>query len=316
MSGGNELKVLRAAEIAPRPQDEPAWLIEGLWGAGAVGLIGGAPKSCKSWLSLEMALAVASGRPCLGRYEVPSPGPALLYAAEDAPLQVRERLEGLSRARGAGFPELEVGLIVEPSLRIDRAEDLARLRTTVDRRRPKLLVLDPYVRLQRVDENNSTEVSQVLGALRDLSREFELSIVLVHHARKGPAEQTGQALRGSSDFHAWGDSNLYLGRRGEDLVLSIEHRAAPSPPPILLRLLADDDAVRLEIQETQASVSGPKALPERVLETLVEGTPRRQEDLRALLHVRNQRLTEILHQLERDHLVRRTADGWCRLAAR
>src|SRR6266850_4723027 len=98
MSGENELRVLRAAEIAPRSQDEPAWLIEGLWGAGAVGLIGGAPKSCKSWLSLEMALAVASGRPCLGRYEVPSPGPALLYAAEDAPLQVRERLEGLSRA--------------------------------------------------------------------------------------------------------------------------------------------------------------------------------------------------------------------------
>ena len=46
MSGENELKVLRAAEIAPRPQDEPAWLIEGLWGAGAVGLIGGAPKCC------------------------------------------------------------------------------------------------------------------------------------------------------------------------------------------------------------------------------------------------------------------------------
>jgi hypothetical protein len=45
MSGGNELKVLRAAEIAPRPQDEPAWLIEGLWGAGAVGLIGGAHKA-------------------------------------------------------------------------------------------------------------------------------------------------------------------------------------------------------------------------------------------------------------------------------
>lgn len=316
MSGGSELRVLRAAEIEPRSDEEPPWLIEGLWGAGAVGVIGGAPKSCKSWLSLEMALAVASGRPCLGRYEVPAPGPTLVFAAEDAPLQVRERLEGLSRARGADFAQLEVGLIVEPSLRIDRAEDLARLHATVERRRPKLLVLDPYVRLQRVDENNSTEVSAILGSLRDLSREFNLAIVLVHHARKGPAELSGQGLRGSSDFHAWGDSNLYLGRRGEDLVLSVEHRAAASPPPLLLRLLTDDEAVRLEIQEAPASASGPKPLPERVLETLDERVPRRQEDLRGLLRIRNQRLTEILHQLERDRLVQRSSDGWCRLAAR
>jgi len=206
-----------------------------------------------------------------------------------------------------------VGLIVEPSLRIDRALDLDRLRTSLARRRPKLLLLDPWVRLQRVDENNSTEVSRVLGALRDLSREFELSIVLVHHARKGTAEQTGQGLRGSSDFHAWGDSNLYLGRRGDQLVLSIEHRAAPSPSPIRLKLLANDDSVRLEIQESEESALSPKTLPERVLETLTLETPHRQEDLREILRVRNQSLTEILHHLERDRRVRRTAEGWCRL---
>lgn len=314
MSGESELKVVRAAEIQARPDDEPAWLIDGLWGAGAVGLIGGAPKSCKSWLSLEMALSVASGRPCLGRYEVPVPGPALVFAAEDTPLQVRERLEGLARARRADFATLEVALIVEPSLRIDRVNELARLHATLERRRPKLLVLDPYVRLQRVDENNSTEVSAILASLRELSREFDLAIVLVHHARKSPADLAGQALRGSSDFHAWGDSNLYVGRRGDDLWLSVEHRAAASPPPFALRLRADDDSVRLEIQESPTSASGPKPLSERVLESLDERMPRRQEDLRALLRVRNQCLTEVLHQLERDRRVQRTSDGWRRLA--
>jgi hypothetical protein len=41
-----ELHVLRAAEIREQPADEPSWLVEPLWGAGAVGIIGGAPKSC------------------------------------------------------------------------------------------------------------------------------------------------------------------------------------------------------------------------------------------------------------------------------
>jgi hypothetical protein len=72
-------------------------------GSGGGGVIGGAPKSCKSWLALEMAVMVASGRLCLGRYEAGEAGPALMYAAEDAPAHVRERVEHLARARGADF---------------------------------------------------------------------------------------------------------------------------------------------------------------------------------------------------------------------
>ena len=41
---------------------------------------------------------------------------------------------------------------MESSLRLDCAQDLQRLRLTLARHRPKLLVLDPYVRLQRADE--------------------------------------------------------------------------------------------------------------------------------------------------------------------
>lgn len=313
MSGGSELRVLRAALVTPRPLDEPSWLVEGLWGAGACGVLGGSPKSCKSWLSLEMALAVASGRPCLGRFAAPVPGPVLVYAAEDSPVQVRERLEGLSRVRGVDFSVLDVHLILEPALRIDRPEDLGRLRSTLERLRPKLLVLDPYVRLQRVDENNSTEVSQVLGSLRRLSRSLSVAIALVHHARKGGADQAGQALRGSSDFHAWGDSNLYLSRRGEDLTLSIEHRAAPSPPSVGLKLVAESGPAHLEIRETPAvDNTDSRPLPERVLAALDPAQPRRQEELRAALQVRNQRLTEVLHDLEQHMRVQRKPNGWLR----
>ena len=221
-------------------------------------------------------------------------------------------LEGLSHVRGVDFDELDVHLILEPSLRIDRPEDLGRLRSSLERLRPKLLVLDPYVRLQRVDENNSTEVSQVLGSLRCLSRSLSVAIALVHHARKSGAEQAGQALRGSSDFHAWGDSNLYLSRRGDDLTLSIEHRAAASPPPLGLRLAVDSGPPRLEIREAPPSDTDSRPLPDRVLAALDSGEPRRQEDLRAALQVSNQRLTEVLHDLERHRQVLRKPEGWLR----
>jgi len=89
--------------------------------------------------------------------------------------------------------------------------------------RPKLLVLDPFVRLHRIDENLSGEVAPLLAYLRELQRRFHVAVV--HHARKGGAKlRAGQALRGSSEFHAWGDSNLYLRRHGDQHTLGRELR--------------------------------------------------------------------------------------------
>jgi hypothetical protein len=301
-----QLKVVRAADITTPEESAPAWLVEHLWGSGAVGVIGGAPKACKSWLALELAVAVASGRPCLGGFAVPDPGPVLVYAAEDAPLQVRQRIEQLCLARGAPFHALELHLILEPGLRIDRHEPVERLRATLARHRPRLLILDPYVRLQGADENNATEVAAILATLREISRTFSLALLLVHHARKSPGSSGGQALRGSSDFHAWGDSNLYLRRRADDLILTIEHRAAPAPPPLALTLAPDP--LRLDIRSAHAHPP-TTALEERLLAALHQG-PRRLEELRAAVGARKQSVAHTLKGLEASGLVVRHPDGW------
>jgi|SRR5271166_6405987 len=86
------------------------------------------------------------------------------------------------------------------------------------------------------DENVSGEAAPLLAFLRELQRRHAIAVAVVHHARKG-AIRAGQALRGSSEFHAWGDSNLYLRRDGDDrLVLTVEHRAAAAIPGVTLEL--------------------------------------------------------------------------------
>jgi hypothetical protein len=76
--------------------------------------------------------------------------------------------------------------------------------------RPTLLTLDLFVRLHRIDENVCSEVAPLLAYLRDLQRRFVLAIRVVHHARKGAGRvRARQALRGSSEFHAWIDSAIY-----------------------------------------------------------------------------------------------------------
>jgi hypothetical protein len=307
------LPVLPAYRLAERALDQ-GWLVEGLWSEEAVGVVGGEPKCCKSFLALDIAVSVAAGVPCLRRYPVKRCGRVLLFAAEDALHIVRRRIEGICTAAGLRINDLDLQVITAPTVRLDMAADRAALEETIIGLRPRLLVLDPFVRLHRIDENASGEVAPLLAFLRDLQRRHALSVILVHHARKGAGSvRGGQALRGSSEFHAWGDSNLYLRRDGEDLILTVEHRAAAAIAPITLELAEHDDALALQVaspRSTPASAETP-SIDERIVGLLAAAAePQTLTTIRAQCGTRNATLQHRLAAMTADGRVIKTPEGY------
>jgi hypothetical protein len=309
MNGFPTRRPAALAEVAP----EQRWLIEGLWSEQAVGIIGGEPKCGKSFLALDLAVAVAAGVPCLRRFATPNNGPVLLFAAEDAAHIVRQRLVWIAQAANVDFDSLDINIIDVPTVRLDQPADQYRLRATVARIKPRLLVLDPLVRLHRIDENAAAEVAPMLAFLRSLQRQFATAVVLVHHARKGAAHtRGGQALRGSSELHAWGDSNLYLRRRSERFHLSIEHRAARSPDDLILELQSDPQPLALQIVSNETapdpSTPSPRDRIEHLLAAAAE--PLSQRELRAQAHLRAKTVGAILNTLVNEGRVTRTPKGY------
>lgn len=160
---------------------------------------------------------------------------------------------------------VDIHVITAPPLRLDREPHRARLLETARRVRPRLLLLDPLVR-----------------------------------------------LRGSSDIHAFGDSNLYLRRNQDRLLLASEHRAAPAAPPVWLELVAADPelthlAVVAEREEGQHA-----NLQQQVLTLFTPGQVLTRASLRDTLAVKNERLGQALESLENAGQIRRTAAGWQR----
>lgn len=312
MSVPEPLTVVQAAAI--EGSSELEWLIEGLWVAEGVGIVGGNPKAGKTWLALDLALSVASGTPALGVYAIPRAGPVLLFAAEDPPATVRARLEGLATSRDLSLENLPLHVILASSLRLDQLKDQARLVEAVERFRPRLLVLDPFVRLHRINENSAQEVSGVLAYLRDLQRSCHVAVLVVHHARKAGAgsAQAGLSLRGSGDFYAWGDELLHMRRRRGSLELLVEHRSAPSPEPVALELKAEEGRpAHLAVVTGNAGADPEAALTASVLEALKSACdPRTQEALRVQLRVRWTRLTGPLCELERAGKVEKASGGY------
>lgn len=306
------LPILRVSEIEPPPPGTP-WLIENIWLAAGVGLLGGQAKVCKTYLAAELSLAVATGLHALGRYPTLLPGPVLFYGAEDSLAALRTRFDGLATTRGCDLEKLAVYLIDVPVLRLDRDEDLQRLRGAVEKCRPRLLVLDPFVRLVgNIDENSASDVSAVLGSLRAIQRDHDVAILLVHHARKSPAANPNQAFRGSSDFAAWSDSNLFLTRNAKRLVLNVEHRSAPSPEPIHLRFDQEPAPHLVPVEQSAPpATSEPDPLLVEIRHQLENAArPLSTVELRDHLRRRKSDVVAALEQLRSDRIVRRLPNGW------
>lgn len=305
--------VRRVHEVEPR-SSQRRWLVDQLFAHSSVGLLGGPPKAFKTWVAAELALAVASGTPAFGRFAIPDPGPVLFFGAEDPPPDLRTRFDGIARARGLDLAKVPLLLLDVAQLRLDDAGHLDRLRRTLAQHAPRLLILDPFVRLVAgLDENSARDVSAVLGALRTLQRELDVTILLVHHMRKSPAAHPAQQLRGSGDFSAWLDSGLYLTRDGDDRVLVVEHRSAPAPPPFRLRLVPGETP-HLIIQDSNgmnAATTGVDPLQARVVERLrAASRPQSTQALRDGLRVRKADLLTTLRALADHGVVTKTTNGW------
>jgi hypothetical protein len=315
-SAGECLLVRHISEVEPS-NGRCKWLVEQLWLESGVGILGGPSKLGKTFFAAELAVAVASNTAAFGCFKPQSTGPVLFFGAEDRLCDLRARFDGLLSLRNMEAAKLPIYLIDTPVLRLDDERDVQRLQAAVERYRPRLLVLDPFVRVAAIDENSAAEVSAVLGSLRNLQRTYDLAVLVVHHARKSPAAHPAQALRGSSDFAAWSDTNLFLSRNGKNLSLFVEHRRAPSPEPLTMRLDTDPvphivvvDAIGIGTPKEQQEEQ-PGSIRSRILCHLTEAPrPVTTTQLRDLLARRKADVIGVLEELKTAGSIIRSAQGW------
>jgi hypothetical protein len=219
--------------IAMVPDPGPTqWLVRDIWLSEGCGIIGGEPKSFKSFCAAQAATCVASGLPMFGRHEVQQ-GTVLMFNAEDKPGDTRERIARMCRSLDVEFGALPLHLIDVPAIRLDDARQVAKLSRTVAKLKPVLLILDPLRNLHDGDENDAQLTSALLSPLRIIQREHHCAVMLVHHMAKLTETQRrpGQRLRGSSALHGWVDSALYLTHKDGSILVEPEHRSAPTIEP-------------------------------------------------------------------------------------
>jgi hypothetical protein len=204
--------------LSSKKIEPPSWLVEGIWQKGTYGMIAGEPKTYKSVQATDLALSVASGRPFLNFFPVRTVGNVLYIQEENGENIVQDRINKIAAAKGllingALPPSLPIYFSNNYGINLTDEDSRNLIEETIQKINPILVVLDPlYMMLGDADENSAKEVGGVLRWLTYIRNQYNCTIVVCHHYNKGTGASTrgGQRVRGSSAFHGWVESALYV----------------------------------------------------------------------------------------------------------
>lgn len=200
LAGIVPLDIADAFSTAPPPVD---LVLPGMI-AGTVGSIVAQGGAGKSWLALQIAVAVAGG-PDIAGIGIPSHGRVAYLPAEDPRSALAHRFHALGEhldadARRVVSEHLTVLPLMGHQINLMDKEWADALERVCDSSR--LAVVDTLRRFHVEDENASGPMAQLLGVMEGICERTGASILFLHHTAKGAtlngagAEQ--QAARGSS----------------------------------------------------------------------------------------------------------------------
>lgn len=191
------------------------WVVEGLLPVG-LSILGGRPKMGKSWLALDIALAVARGGYVLSAEAPCIQGACLVLALEDTPRRLQARLRKL--VPSGDWPtalsfvtEVASGNTVETCVDhwISKAEN------------PRLVVVDTLAKVRPPARPNDYAADYAaIAGWKKLADRHDIAVVVVHHVRKGGADDPIEAVSGTFGITGAADSILVLNRDGQGASLS------------------------------------------------------------------------------------------------
>jgi hypothetical protein len=174
-----------AAELWDTIDEEVDWLVEGVIAGDQPTIFGAKQKSLKTTLLADLAVALATGTPWLGKFAIPHQRRVLFITGESSDKGSMKRIRRAVESRGLGREDLGDELRIEtvnfPNLPSE--EDCFAVRSVVQKLKIEVVIVDPlYMGLQGINASNLMEVGPSLRRFMECCK--PAAIILAHHVKK------------------------------------------------------------------------------------------------------------------------------------
>lgn len=217
---------IRTLEHAYEEREPLQFLIDGLLPMPSLSIVYGGPGSLKSALLADAAVCVAAGLKWLEALPVDEVEHGTTFGTLQAPVlwidfdngvrRTDERFSAFAKARDLDEKTpLHYVSMAMPWLDASNRPFVEQLSEVIRFLGAKLVIIDNLGLITGNVEENSAQMSTVMGNLRWLCEETESAIILIHHQRKGSGSdkaRLGEMLRGHSSIEAALDLALMVER--------------------------------------------------------------------------------------------------------
>jgi hypothetical protein len=248
-AGGWRSRVCNAAELQNRSFPPMRWVVPSIVPEGATLLVS-RPKLGKSWLMLDLAVAIAAGRFTLGEIK-PAQGAVLYLALEDGHRRLQRRITKLLPSFNGSWP-----MPLEICTEWRRGQGgLADIRDWItSATSPRLIIIDTLAQFRPMASGKQTLYTEDYNAivgLQKLASEFNIGIIIVHHDRKSEAEDVFDTASGSLGLTGAADTILMMKRLAGTVSLHVRGRDIEDKE---LALSFDKATCRWSVQGAAADV--------------------------------------------------------------
>jgi hypothetical protein len=218
---------------------QPTELVKGLLHSSTKGVLGGSSKAGKTWILLDMAVAVASGGTFLN-YST-TRGKVLFMNFEIQEAFFKERLRAVMERRGIQTADIQESLDVWTlrGQKVDAEDFLTALANRVRNSGYSLIVIDPIYKLMVGRSESSTRgVGMLCYDIERLMTMSDAAVVYAHHFTKGnqAKKKAMDRMSGSGVFARDADTIITLTDHAMEGCFAVEvtQRNMASPKPFVV----------------------------------------------------------------------------------
>ena len=202
----NETGIINASELLKMKFSPINWIVPGLIGEGLT-ILAGAPKIGKSWFVLGLAINTSLGKQFL---DIQTKKSTTLYISlEDSLIRLKTRLQVLKA------PETidNLKISTEWSDKYNGLNNFLENNPNIN-----MVIIDTLGRFANIDDmNDYSKTTNALAGLKMIADKRRISIIVVHHARKGENKEAAkndpvEAVLGSTGLTGAVDCTITLGR--------------------------------------------------------------------------------------------------------
>jgi len=169
-------------------------------------LLWGDTETFKSWLVMDLAWAVAEGRPWLGWETTQST--VLLINTELPESLYQERWRQMALTRHSLPPNLHI--VTDLRVKLDTDLGLSKLSTWAEQTDPSVIIVDNLYRTFRGNLSEGPTVNLFLDTMSLIRERHNTAFVFVHHSRKSQYDPIKKELVNTGREDAYGSKFLIM----------------------------------------------------------------------------------------------------------